>query len=46
MPKLAWLTATGQAISADMGIASLVATALWIVAFIFMALSKFEKMEF
>lgn len=46
LPKVAWLTATGQAISTDMGIASLAATALWIAAFIFMALSKFEKMEF
>ena len=46
LPKFAWLTATGQAISADMGIASLVATVLWIVAFVFMALAKFEEMEF
>ena len=46
LPKLAWLTATGQAISPDMAIASLIATALWSVMFIFVALAKFEKMEF
>jgi hypothetical protein len=46
MPKIAWLTATGQAIPAEMGIAPFVVTALWIVAFIFVALAKFEKMEF
>lgn len=45
LPKVAWLTATGQAIPADMGIASLVATALWSVVFIFVAFAKFEKME-
>ena len=45
LPKVALLTATGQAISAEMGIASLVATALWSVVFIFVAFAKFEKME-
>jgi hypothetical protein len=29
-----------------MAIASLIATALWSVMFIFVALAKFEKMEF
>ena len=46
MPKIAWLTATGQAIPPEMGIAPLAVTAVWIVAFIFVALAKFEKMEF
>jgi ABC-2 type transport system permease protein len=46
LPKVAWLTATGQAVPAEMGIAPLVATALWIVAFIVVALVRFEKMEF
>ncbi len=46
LPKVAWLTATGQAIPAELKIASLVATGLWSVVFIFMALAKFEKMEF
>ena len=46
LPKVALLTATGQAIPAEMGIASLVATALWSVVFIFVALVKFEKMEY
>jgi len=45
LPKVALLTATGQAIHAEMGIASLVATALWSVVFIFVAFAKFEKME-
>ena len=45
LPKGALLTATGQAIPAEMGIASLVATALWSVVFIFVAFAKFEKME-
>jgi ABC-2 type transport system permease protein len=46
LPKLAWLTATGQAIPAGIGTAALVATALWSVVFVFVALAKFEKMEF
>ena len=45
LPKLAWSTATGQAIPVEMGIASLVATTLWSVAFIWVALAKFEKIE-
>ena len=45
LPKVALLTATGQAIPAEMGIASLVATSLWSVVFIFVAFAKFEKME-
>jgi len=45
LPKVAVLTATGQAIPAEMGIASLVATALWSVVFLFVAFAKFEKME-
>jgi len=36
----------GQTITADMGIAALVTTTLWIVLFIFVALAKFERMEF
>ena len=45
LPKVAVLTATGQAITAEMGIASLVATTLWSVVFILVAFAKFEKME-
>ena len=45
LPKVALLTATGQAIPAEMGIASLVATVLWSIVFIFVAFAKFEKME-
>ena len=46
LPKVAWLTATGQEISAGLGLASLVATCLWIAVFVFVALIKFEKTEF
>jgi ABC-2 type transport system permease protein len=45
LPKIAWLTSTGQTIPAELRIASLVATSLWSVVFIFVALAKFEKME-
>ena len=45
LPEVALLTATGQAITAETGIASLVATALWSIIFIFVACAKFEKME-
>jgi ABC-type transport system involved in multi-copper enzyme maturation permease subunit len=46
LPKMAWLTVTGQSIPADLSTAPLVATVLWSVVFIFMALAKFEKTEF
>ena len=46
LPKVAWLTATGQSMPAEMSVASLVATTLWGALFIFVALAKFEKMEF
>jgi ABC-2 type transport system permease protein len=46
LPKLAWLSATSQAIPAEIGIAPLVATALWSIVFIVVALARFEKMEF
>jgi ABC-2 type transport system permease protein len=45
LPKLAFLTASGQALPAGMGTAALVATALWSVGFILVAIAKFEKME-
>lgn len=46
LPKVAWLTATGQAVTADMAVPSLVATVLWSVVFILVALARFEKTEF
>lgn len=46
LPNIALLTASAQAIPTELGIAPLVATALWSVVFIFVALAKFEKMEF
>lgn len=46
MPKAAWLTATGQRVPTEAGIVPLAATILWIVVFIYLALIKFEKMEF
>lgn len=46
LPKVAWLTATGQAISPEMRLSALVATAVWSATFIFVALIKFEKTEY
>ena len=46
LPKAAWLTATGQAVPAGMGIAALIATILWSGIFILVAIAKFEKMEY
>ena len=46
LPKFAWLTATGQAIPVDMGIASLAATALWSIVCVFVAYVRFEEMDF
>ena len=46
LPKLAWLTATSQVIPVEMGFASLVATILGSVVFTYVALVKYEKMEF
>ena len=45
LPKVAWMVTTGQAVPADLGFAPLVATLLWSLVFIFVALVKFEKME-
>jgi ABC-2 type transport system permease protein len=46
LPKVAWLTATGQALAPEMRLSALVATAVWSVAFIVVALIKFEKTEY
>jgi hypothetical protein len=46
LPKLASLTASGQALPPEIGLAPLVATALWSVVFIIVALAKFEKTEY
>ncbi len=46
LPKVASGTATGQAILAEMGLAPLIATILWSLGFILVALWKFEKTEF
>jgi hypothetical protein len=46
LAEVAWVTATGQAIAADLRISSVVATVVWSVVFIFVALAKFEKMEY
>ena len=45
LPKVAWMMTTGQAVPAELGLAPLVATVLWSLVFIFVALVKFEKME-
>jgi ABC-2 type transport system permease protein len=46
LPKVASLTAGSQALPAEMGIAPLVATALWSVVFVIVAMAKFERTEF
>jgi ABC-2 type transport system permease protein len=46
LPKMAWLTVTGQNLPIEMRTAALVATVLWSVVFIVIALAKFEKTEF
>jgi ABC-2 type transport system permease protein len=46
LPKAAWLTVTNQTIPSEAGIAPLATSILWIIIFIFLALTKFEKMEF
>ena len=46
LPKLAALTASGQEIPTEIGFFPLVATALWSLIFVLVAVAKFEKMEF
>jgi ABC-2 type transport system permease protein len=46
LPKIAWLTSTGQTVPAEMTVFPLVATTLWSVTFILVALARFEKLEF
>ncbi len=46
LPKVASGTATGQAIPAEVGLAPLIATVLWSMGFILVALGKFEKTEY
>ena len=46
LPKVASLTASGQAVPVEMGIAPLAATALWSVVFVLVAIAKYEKTEF
>jgi len=46
LPKVASGTATGQAIPAEMGLAPLIATVLWSLGFLLVALWKFEKTEY
>jgi ABC-2 type transport system permease protein len=46
LPKVAWLTSTGQGLSAELRLAALAATVVWSVAFVVAALTKFEKLEF
>ncbi len=45
LPKVAWMITTGQAVPIELGFAPFVATILWSLVFIFVALVKFEKME-
>jgi ABC-2 type transport system permease protein len=46
LPKLAMLTASGQGIPGEVGLAPVLATALWCVLFVLIAFTQFEKMEF
>lgn len=47
LAKVAWATATGQqTVSAELQLASVVATVLWSVVFTVVALMKFEKVEY
>jgi ABC-2 type transport system permease protein len=46
LPKVASMIAAGQAVPPELGIAPLVATLLWSMIFVFVALAKFERTEF
>jgi ABC-2 type transport system permease protein len=46
LPKIASLMASGQAVPPEIGIAPLIATILWIVIFVIVAMVKFEKTEY
>ncbi len=46
LPKVASLTASGQAVPPEIGVVPLVLTVLWCVVFIVVAMAKFEKVEF
>jgi ABC-2 type transport system permease protein len=46
LPKVASLTASSQPIPAEIGIAPLIATVLWCIVFVLIALAKFDKTEF
>jgi hypothetical protein len=45
MAKIAWVMATGQAMSAELKLTSLVATVVWSIVFVFVSLTTFEKLE-
>lgn len=46
LPKIASLIANGQRVPSEIGIAPLIATVLWSVIFVIVAIAKFEKIEF
>lgn len=46
LPKMASLTASGQPIPSEIGYLPLIATGLWCLLFIYIALKAFEKTEF
>jgi len=46
LTKVAWATATGQAAPTGIGLSAVIATLLWSVVFILVALAKFERMEY
>ena len=46
LPKVASMTAAGESLPPGMGVTPLVATLVWSMIFVFVALAKFEKTEF
>jgi ABC-2 type transport system permease protein len=46
LAKVAWATATRQALFAELRLSSVIATVLWSIGFILIALMRFEKVEY
>ena len=45
MAEVAWMTATGQAVSTALRLSSVVATVVWSIVFVFLSVAKFENLE-
>jgi len=46
LAEVAWMTATGQAMSPALRLSSVAATVVWSIVFVFVSLAKFEKLEY